>query len=73
MMYQYFYHQYNWGPFGFLWPLIIVELILKGIALWKAARNNQLYWFIAIVIINSAGLLPLLYILFFQKKRGDRR
>jgi hypothetical protein len=59
---------------GFLALIIILalwELIWKGIALWKAARNEQKYWFIAILIINSAGILPILYIFVFQKgKKG---
>ncbi len=37
--------------------------------MWKAARNSQLGWFIAILIVNSIGILPILYIYFFQKKQ----
>ncbi len=68
-MYGYFYHQYNLGTFLWLTPFIFLELILKVIALWKAGRNNQLYWFIALVIVNSVGILPVIYLLFFQKKK----
>lgn len=54
--------------------LLIVALILlaiwdgvwKVIALWKSARNNQLAWFICLAIFNTAGILPILYILLFQ-------
>jgi hypothetical protein len=49
-------------------PLGIWELVWKGIALWKCGRNNQLAWFIAILILNTVGLLPIVYLLFFQKK-----
>ncbi|VVB81240.1 Uncharacterised protein [uncultured archaeon] len=52
-----------------LLPLIIWEAIWKAIGLWKSARNNQLYWFIAILIVNSVGILPIIYLAFFQKKR----
>lgn len=48
--------------------LMIWSLFWKGWALWKAAQNNQKQWFIAILIINSVGLLELVYLLFFQKK-----
>ena len=51
-----------------LLPLIIWEVIWKGIALWKCGKNNQLIWFIFILILNTAGILPILYLLFFQKK-----
>ncbi|MBI4454229.1 hypothetical protein HY636_06305 [Candidatus Woesearchaeota archaeon] len=47
-------------------PLIIWEAVWKGIGLWKSARNNQLVWFIAILVINSVGILPIIYLLFFQ-------
>lgn len=43
--------------------LAIWELVWKGLALWRAGRNNQLGWFVAILIINSAGILPIIYLL----------
>lgn len=39
----------------------------KGFALWKAARLNQKAWFIAILLINTFGLLEILYIFFLSK------
>lgn len=51
-------------------PLIIWEAIWKGIALWKSGRNNQLKWFIAILLLNTVGILPILYLKFFRKKQG---
>ncbi len=51
--------------------LVFWELFWKGIALWKAARNNQKYWFIAMLVLNTAGILPILYIYIFQSgKKG---
>ena len=47
----------------------IWELIWKGIALWKCGRNNQLVWFVLIFVLNTAGILPIIYLLFFQKKK----
>lgn len=54
-------------------PIFIIilafwEMGWKGIALWKAARNNQLKWFVAIFVINTVGILPIVYLKFFQKK-----
>lgn len=49
-------------------PLIIWETVWKGIALWKSGRNNQLKWFVAIIIFNTIGILPIVYLKFFQKK-----
>jgi hypothetical protein len=59
---------------GFLALILVLalwELIWKGIALWKAAKNEQKYWFVAMLIINSLGILPILYIFVFQK--GEKR
>ncbi len=49
-------------------PLIIWGVIWKGIGLWKSAKNNQMGWFIAIFLLNTIGILPILYIKFFQKR-----
>jgi hypothetical protein len=63
----------NYSLFGNLWwlilPLVIVDLVLKGLALWKTARHGQNIWFVAILIVNSLGILPAVYLLFFQKKK----
>ena len=47
--------------------LVIWDGVWKLIALWKSARNNQLAWFVCLAIFNTAGILPILYILVFQK------
>lgn len=60
---------------GPLLAVLIVVLVLvaiwdgiwKLIAMWKSARNRQLAWFICLAIFNTAGILPILYIQFFQK------
>lgn len=52
-----------------LFVLLLWELIWKGIALWKAARESQKYWFIVMLILNTVGILPILYIFIFKKGR----
>lgn len=54
----------------FLW-----SLIWKGIALWRAGRDNSKGWFIAILVLNTLGLLEIIYLLFFSSKRivGKRK
>jgi len=49
--------------------LAIWEMVWKGIALWKAGKNNQLTWFVFIFIFNTIGILPMLYIFVFSKKK----
>jgi len=41
--------------------------VWKLIALWKAATKRSLAWFIILAVINSAGILPILYIFVFSK------
>lgn len=50
--------------------LIIWSIIWKGVALWKAARNSQTAWFVIMLIVNTAGILEIIYILGFSKKHS---
>lgn len=60
-----------------VWYIISViavwDSVWKGIAMWKAGRNNQLAWYVCILIFNTAGILPLVYLLFFQKTQVKKR
>ncbi len=51
----------------FIFFIIVWCLIWKGIALWKSARNKQKVWFVCLLIINTLGILEMIYIAFFQK------
>jgi len=42
----------------------------KGMALWKSSKNDQKYFFIAILLINTVGIFEIIYILFLQKIGG---
>ena len=49
--------------------LAIWTIIWKGTALWKAARNNQLVWFVVMLLANTIGILEIVYIFFFSEKK----
>jgi len=53
-------------------PVIIVlalwDTVWRFIAMWKAARNNHLVWFICIAIFNTIGILPIFYILLHRRE-----
>ena len=49
--------------------LVIWKLVWKGFALWKAARNNHSAWFICIIVFNTIGILPIIYILMNRNKK----
>lgn len=46
--------------------LALWEAVWKGIGMWRAGRNDQLGWFVAILILNTVGILPIVYLAFFQ-------
>jgi len=43
------------------------SLIWKGLALWKSAIKRHRFWFIIMLIINTLGILEILYIFVFSK------
>lgn len=75
----------NWGSYGYqpflgsffaglsflLIPLMIWSLFWKGWALWRAARNDSQVWFIVLLILNTAGILDILYIFVFGKRKSS--
>ena len=48
--------------------IALIDLALRGFALWKSARRGQSGWFVALLILNTAGILPAIYLLWFSKK-----
>ena len=51
-----------------LYLLIVWSIIWKGIALWHSARNKQLVWYIVLIIVNTVGILEIVYLIFFKKR-----
>lgn len=41
----------------------------KAVALWRSARSEQKYWFIAILLLNTIGVVEIIYLTFFQKDK----
>jgi hypothetical protein len=41
----------------------------KGIALWKAAKLGQKYWFIALLVVNTLAILEIIYIFCIARKK----
>jgi len=51
--------------------ITIWDLIWKMIALWKSARRDQKVWFVFLAIINSVGILPIIYLLVYKDQPDD--
>lgn len=47
---------------------IIWTLTWKELALWRSAELRQKYWFIAILVINTLGILEIIYYFFVARK-----
>ena len=56
------------GEKSLLALVVIWSLIWKGVALWKAARNSDTAWYIILLIVNTVGILEIIYIYGFSKK-----
>ncbi len=67
--FDYFVQIYGWPTVVAFIILLIWSFIWKGIALWKAAKNEDLGWFIVMLVVNTVGILEILYIYVFRKKK----
>jgi len=47
--------------------IFIWTIVWKGLALWKSARKGSSIWFIIFLLVNTVGILPILYIYVFSK------
>jgi len=61
-------------PFTFfqmvgLITLSLWTMIWKGVGLFKSARLNHRGWFITMLIFNTAGIIPILYLII----NGDKK
>jgi hypothetical protein len=58
-------------------PYVLVAMALwtipwKAWALWLAARRGDLKWFLAMVILNTLGILEIIYIFVVAKQKDHK-
>ena len=83
---QSMYNPFNYNPFGLglgfstgmmlLFSLLIIwDLVWKLLAMWKASKKNSGVWFVVLAVVNTFGILPILYIYVFSewKKKNFKR
>lgn len=46
----------------------LIVIVLKGLALWTAAKRDEKIWFIVLLIVNTVGILELVYLIFIAKR-----
>ncbi len=57
----------------FLLVIFIWSLIWKGLALWKSVKKDHKWWFILILVLNTVGILEILYIYLFSKINWNKK
>ena len=62
-----------WAPAAFvlLMPLVLAfvlwSVLWKGLALWHSARRKEPVWFIVLLLVNTLGILEIIYLFFVAK------
>ena len=57
------------GSFLFI-LLLIWMLYWKGMALWRVARAGSRSWFVVLLVLQTLGILDILYLYVFSKKKA---
>ena len=47
--------------------VVIWSFVWKGIALWGAGRSDHLGWFIILFLVQTLGILDIIYIFLFRR------
>ena len=50
----------------FVLLIAVWSIVWKGFALWIAAKEDKKWWFIPLLIFNTAGILEIIYIFAFS-------
>lgn len=48
--------------------VLIWKLIWKGLGLWRAGKFEQKNWFIAILLLDTFGIIEIVYLFKYAKK-----
>ena len=49
--------------------IVIWSFVWKMLAMWKSARKKQVGWFIAVALLNTVGILQILYYFVFSEMK----
>lgn len=59
---------YAWMPI--ILVLALWDTVWKALALYRAGYNRSPLWFFFLLILNTIGILPILYLFVFGKKKN---
>lgn len=64
------------GPLGwilFAFPLLLIwSFFWKGLALWHSGRRGQGWWFVILLLVNTLGILEIIYLFAIAKVKADK-
>lgn len=49
--------------------ILMWSMLWKGIALWKAANYKQRNWFVVVLVLNTMGILEIIYLFKFARQK----
>lgn len=49
--------------------LTVWTLFWKGMALWFAARKRDKFWFVVILLVNTMGILEVIYLIVLRNQK----
>lgn len=58
----------KWTTLLLMW-ILLRDMVWRGIALWKAGSQKKLTRFICLFVFNTIGILPIIYLAFFNKRK----
>ena len=51
----------------FVLVFVLWSIFWKGLALWHAARRGEYWWFVIILVVNTLGILEIIYLFLVAK------
>lgn len=53
--------------------IIVWSMFWKGWALWRAGNKKEKLWFIALFIVNTLGILEIIYLFLISKQKKRKK
>jgi methionyl-tRNA synthetase len=54
-----------------VFAVAVWSVVWKGLALWRAARRNDKLWYVVLLVVNTVGVLEIIY-LFLTRKETEK-
>ncbi len=62
-----------WTMLLILLLFVVWEAVWTIIAMWRAAKNNHLVWFIIFLVVNLFAIPEIIYIILTRKKNSEKK